>query len=116
MKGAKKYEQTASLLNRLCAEYLERESDIPALVTVTRVLLSDDRKYATILLTAYPQETETQALDFAKRHLSDLRRYVGERARMRQVPFLRFAIDQGEKHRRRIDDISRETGGQQRGS
>ena len=101
-----KNEKTLSVCKQLAAEFLEREGNRQSIITVTNATISNDRKYATIFFTVLPTEQEKAALAFAKRKLSDFRDFVGEHARLGKLPFFDFAIDEGEKHRQRIDELS----------
>jgi len=105
---ATRSEKIAEIIQRAAAEYLSRESNRVALITVTAVRLSNDEKYATILFTVLPTEKEQAALEFAKRMRSDFREYVTEKTKIGRVPFFDFAIDEGEKHRQTIDRLSLE--------
>ena len=101
-----KNEKTLSVCKQLAAEFLEREGNRQSIITVTNATISNDRKYATIFFTVLPTEQEKAALAFAKRQRSDFRKFVGEHARLGKLPFFDFAIDEGEKHRQRIDNLS----------
>lgn len=85
------------------AEFFERESNGKSLMTITRVLLSDDKKRARILFTVFPDSYESQALLFAKRNLRDCIIYLNTHTRFSRLPLLEFAIDEGEKNRQTID-------------
>ncbi len=109
MKADYKHDRSVSLIQKLIAEYIARESGRQSLITVTNVLLSDDRKYATILLSVFPQTEEEKALALLKRHASSIRSYIKEHARLGSAtPFLNIKLDDGEKNRQRIDELSRE--------
>lgn len=101
-----KNEKTLSICQQLAAEFLEREGNGQSIITVTNATISNDRKYATIFFTVLPTEMEKAALNFAKRQRSNFRKYVGEHSRLGKLPFFDFAIDEGEKHRQRIDELS----------
>ena len=106
MMEDRKKEKLASLLQRLAAEYISRESSTTSLITVTHVSLSSDKKYATIFFTAYPETQEHAALDFVKRKMGEFREFLGEHARIGRLPFIDWRIDLGEKHRQKIDAVS----------
>jgi ribosome-binding factor A len=98
--------KVSALLKNLAAEFLELESDITALITVTGAVVSSDLKNANILFTVFPAEKEKAALDFVKRRRSGFRNYVQKKARLKFIPFFDFEIDEGEKNRQRIDALS----------
>jgi ribosome-binding factor A len=93
------------LVKRLSAEFLERESNRDALVSVTHVELSPDTKYATIYLSVLPESKEHAVLDFAKRLRGDMRNFLKEKMRSRVIPYLEVEIDLGEKNRQKIENI-----------
>ncbi len=108
MKDARKHDRMQSLICRLSAEYLAREGGDKSLITVTRATLSEDRKYATIFFSAFPESYEGEAMSFVKRKAGDIREYLECHARMGHVPFLRFELDLGEKNRQKIETLSAE--------
>ncbi len=99
-------EKVNKLIQKLAAEFLEGESNRTSLITVTGSNVSSDLRSAEIFITVLPVEAESDALNFVKRKRSDLRDYLKKKTKMRALPFLDFVIDQGEKNRQRIDEIS----------
>jgi ribosome-binding factor A len=97
-------------IKELAAEYFSRESNRTSLITITNVELMSRNTRATILFTVLPQTQEPAALGFMHRQLSDFREYVNEHARMMRVPYFDVAVDEGEKNRQKIEDISIRTG------
>lgn len=89
------------------AEFLAREANRNTLITVTRVVLSDDNKHATIYMTAFPDTGEQGALDFANRNRPELKDFYKTRVRGALPPDLVFEIDMGEKNRQRLDELSK---------
>ena len=102
-----KTERLKRLLVELAAGHLNEESNRQSLITVTGVFLSDRNRRAVFLLSVMPEEAEGTALFFAKRQRSNLREKIKKETRMKFIPSVDFEIDEGEKHRRKIDDISR---------
>lgn len=105
----RKHGRIESLIGRLTAEFLSREAIGKSLITVTRVVLSEDNKYATIFFSVFPEDFEREALVFIERKTNVVREYIQSRARMGYVPFLRFTVDTGEKNRQKIESFSKET-------
>jgi ribosome-binding factor A len=100
-------EKLEEQVKRLAAEFLERESNREALISVTQAILSPDTKKATIYLSVLPESKEKAVLDFAKRMRTEMRTYMKEHMRSRVIPFLEVEIDLGEKHRQKIDNLLR---------
>lgn len=94
-----------SLIKDVAAEYLSRNASGPALVTVTGTEESKDGKKIRILLSVLPTEFEDTLMGFTKRHTRDFQEYLVQKVRMRSIPSIEFAIDQGEKNRQRIDEL-----------
>lgn len=93
-------------IKHLVAQFLERESNGTSLITVTNATVSKDLKRATLFITVFPDSSEASALDFTKRKRSDLKSFIQSKLKMRVTPFLDFEIDQGEKNRQKIDELS----------
>ncbi len=98
--------QIAAQFAELAAAFLQKESNGQALITVTRADVSPDLAKATVYFTVLPQELEQQALDFAKRQRTDFRTHIKKTLELRRLPFFDFVIDEGEKSRQRLDELS----------
>ena len=85
--------------------FIEKEAGISSLITVTRVLLSEDGKRATIMVSVLPREKENAAYGFIKRNLGELRKHISKNLRINPIPFLDVQIDEGEKNRQKIDEL-----------
>lgn len=85
---------------------MQRESTGNSLITVTDANISKDLKKATIFITVLPEAGEDSALNFAKRKRSAIRNFIKTKLQMRMLPYLDFEIDQGEKNRQKIDELS----------
>ena len=101
-------EKVANYLKELTAEFLGRENNKTSLITVTSATCSPDLKRATIFITVLPIEKEKTALEFAKRKRPELREFFKKNMSTKNIPFVDIAIDLGEKHRQRIDELLRE--------
>lgn len=101
-------EKLVEAVRELAAEFLARENGGQSLVTVTRVDITERERRAIVYITVLPREKEGSALDFANRRAPDLRAFFKQRSRMRTLPFVEFRIDEGEKNRQRMDELSHE--------
>ena len=101
-------EKMANFLKELTAEFLGRENNKTSLITVTRATCSPDLKRATIFITVFPTDKEKAALDFAKRKRPELREFFKKNMVVKNIPFIDIEIDQGEKHRQKIDELLRQ--------
>lgn len=93
-------------LQQRAALFLQRESNGQSLITVTRCVLSENKKYATILISVLPVEKEETALEFVKRQRPDFLEYIRKETKIGRLPTITFALDIGEKNRQRIDELS----------
>lgn len=98
-------ERYTGILRELVATYLEQESNRTSMVTVTRTELSHDKRTVTFLVSVFPEAMEEVALAFLNRKRSECRDYIKKHARLKRIPFIQFAIDEGEKKRRRVDEL-----------
>ncbi|OGI67851.1 hypothetical protein A2738_03135 [Candidatus Nomurabacteria bacterium RIFCSPHIGHO2_01_FULL_42_15] len=101
-------EKVANHIKELTAEFLGRESNRTSLVTVTSASCSPDLKRATVFITVMPVSKEKAALEFAKRKRPELREFLKKTMTTKNIPFIDIAIDLGEKHRQKIDELLRE--------
>lgn len=98
-------ERLTSQLSRLAAEFLNTVANPRSLITVTDCVLSKDGHRATILVSVLPESEERAALGFANRQISELVRYVHTHLRAGHLPQLSFGLDEGERHRQKIDRL-----------
>lgn len=104
---AYKDERLESRIKDLAAKFLEENSNGQSLLTVTSVRLGERGRNATVLFTVFPDQFEASALEFTKRQRSDFREYIRQNSRLQYLPFVDFAIDQGEKNRQRIEELGK---------
>lgn len=102
-------EKIASLLTHCAANYIAREAGRTTLITPTRAEVAGDLSRATIFVSVFPTGEETHALAYLTRQQDDFRTYLKKEARLRALPRISFALDEGERSRQRLDDISRAT-------
>ena len=101
-------EKVSELVRHIVSEFIAQESNRTALITVTRVSVSPDLSRATAYITVLPEEKERNALFFLKRRGTDIRSQLAKNSHLKQLPFIEFEIDRGEKHRQHIDKLLRE--------
>ncbi len=103
-----RYEKVAGYIKELSAEFLGKENNRTSLITVTSATCSPDLKRATIFITVFPTDKEKTALEFSKRKRPELREFLKKNMTTKNIPFIDIAIDLGEKHRQKIDELLRE--------
>lgn len=100
-------EKVANHIKELTAEFLGKENNNTSLITVTSADCSPDLKRATVYITVLPTSKEKGALEFAKRKRGELREFLKKTMTTKNIPFIDIAIDVGEKHRQKIDELLR---------
>ena len=98
-------DKVANHIKELAAEFLGRETNKTSLITVTSATCSPDLKRATVFITVFPVDKEKTALEFAKRKRADFREFLKKTMTTKNIPFIDIAIDLGEKHRQKIDEL-----------
>jgi ribosome-binding factor A len=101
-------EKIMKIVKIAAAEYMQKESNGASLVTITDVRMSKDEKCVSIFFTVLPEDKQDAVLEFTKRKRTEFREYIKKNTRLGRIPTFDFEIDLGEKHRQRIDEISRE--------
>ena len=101
-----KDEKLAGVVKELAAEYINREANKNALITVTRAEILNRGKRATIFFTVLPETEQDKSLEFLKRKTSDFRLFLSNKKVVGFAPAIRFEIDFGERNRQRIDELS----------
>lgn len=95
-------------IKKYAADYITREASRMSLITITRCEINHDGKHAVLFISVLPEKAEPIAMDFLKRHQDHIRNWIQRHAKIRQVPWLRFSLDQGEKNRQLVDSLLRE--------
>ena len=101
-------EKVAKYIKEIAAEFLGRVNDKTSLITVTSATCSPDLKRATVFITVFPAEKEKLALEFVKRKRGKLRELLKKNMTTKNIPFIDIALDLGEKHRQKIDELLKE--------
>ncbi len=100
-------ERALSILLENAGRYIAREAGRDTLITPTRATLSKDRQNATIYVSVFPDGQDDHAINFLMRHKDIFRNELKKTTRFVRLPYIRFEIDQGEKSRQHLEDISK---------
>lgn len=98
-------EKIAGQIKQLAALFIEKEGGLTSMITVTGIEMTPDNRNAKILISVLPTEKEKAAYGFVKRNLGEMRSFITSRLKIHPIPFLDVAIDAGEKHRQKIDEL-----------
>lgn len=105
MADEKRDERLKQGLREAAADFIASESNRTSMITPTDVALSPKGTRATILVTVLPDEQTHAALDFLNRRRDTFQTYLKKHVRLARTPSVTFALDEGEKHRQRIDEL-----------
>lgn len=104
MASERRIEKMKNLLREELAKILDREVDFPqdSIVTITKVSISPDAYYAAVFISILGKEPAS-ALEILQKKVYNIQQALNRRVRMRPVPKIRFAIDEGELQREKIE-------------
>ncbi len=94
------------VLREIVSNFINTETNKTSLITVTRVDVSPNLSSCDIFVTIFPESAEESALNFLKRKRIDTKNEIKKKMHMRKIPFVDFKIDEGEKNRQRVEEIS----------
>jgi ribosome-binding factor A len=103
----KSKEQFAEHIAHLAAKYISRESNRTNLITVTRAEINEKKTVCTVYFSVFPESDEANAQIFMKRAAAGLREFLQREQGVFRVPHLEMELDLGDKHRRKIDALSK---------
>ena len=110
----KRGEQAGALVQHKLNEIINREVEFPAgvLVTITKVEVADNLKYATAWITATPEDKIGLVYGKLRDKIKELQKLVGQEADLQFVPKLRFRVDKSamavEEVERLLEEIRKE--------
>lgn len=94
-------------IKKYVAEYIERESNRDALISVTRIELNEKMTEGMVYVSVLPESKEEGVIFFLTRNGGDIKAFLRKKAPHMRSPFFTFVIDYGEKNRLKIDELSR---------
>lgn len=105
MPSPRRIEKLEILLREEIAAGIDRAIEFSAgtLVTITRVAVSPDGRYATVYFSALGG-SRANALAVLQKNAYHLQQEINRALRMRPVPKIRFAHDEGEEKRERVEE------------
>ncbi len=94
---SRRTDQVASTLQRAAQQVLTRglqDPRIRGLITVTRVVVSEDLKSATVYVSVLPKDKQELTLHGLIAAGAHIRRRIGDLVALKQMPKLLFKVDQ----------------------
>ncbi len=104
MASELRIEKLKNLLREQVSGILDREVDFLAdtIVTITKVSISPDVHYAVVFISILSKEPKN-ALEILQKNVYNIQQKLNRKVRMRPVPKIRFAIDEGEMEREKVE-------------
>ena len=109
--SSRRQQQVADLLRDEVSEIIQRQMKDPRLgfVSVTRVDMSPDMRYAKLFVSVYAAEAEQlDALQALNRASGFIRHELAPRLKMRQLPELTFRLDHSMEHAETVQRLLRQ--------
>lgn len=97
--------QIELLLAEVAANFINTWSNRRSLITLTRTTFSDAGDKVTFYVSVFPEDAEGPALGFLLRKRGECREYLKKHVRIARIPHVEFQIDDGEKQRRKVDEL-----------
>jgi ribosome-binding factor A len=89
---SKSDDRIISALHTAAAEFINRESNRRSLVTVTKVVLTDE-KHAQIFVSVYPQKDGAAVTDFLSRQREEFFMFMRKTVKLHSTPHVVFLLD-----------------------
>ena len=87
-------DQLNDLLLTIINDYITREIEIiDFFITLTKIDISKDLRYAKIFISVIPDEKRGSALRLLRKHKHTMQKYIGSRTKIKFTPNLSFEID-----------------------
>lgn len=104
LASGRRIEQLNVLLCEELAKIVDRELEFPegALVTLTRVEITDDKLYASVYFSVMGGDPK-EVLEIFGKDIYNIQQILNKKLRMRPVPKIRFVPDQGEENREKVE-------------
>jgi ribosome-binding factor A len=106
---SRRIDRVTEVIAHEAAQFIVRTAGSESLITVTRAVANQRGDRYTVFVSVLPDDKARQALSFLDRQRPDFIDYLKEHARLRPLPRIEFALDDGEKNRQRLDELSRDS-------
>ena len=104
MASPRRIEQLNIVLKEELSKILDREVEFPegTLVTITRAIISEDVRYATIFVSTLGN-APLVTTEILKKNIYRIQHMLNRALRIRPVPKIRFVTDEGEARRETVE-------------
>ena len=85
-----------------------KEPSVTGLISVTDVKITPDQKYAKVYVSIYGKENKNKVVDALTKAKGFIKKELGRRVRMRNMPELTFELDNSMEYGEHMDRVIRE--------
>lgn len=104
-REVKRQGRTVELIVREAANFIKEAAGAKSLITATRGDSYARGDRVTVYVSVFPEEQEQGALAFLARQREQFSDYLKHHTRLAPLPRVDFALDLGEKNRRRLEEL-----------
>ncbi len=106
MKSSNRDNRALEIIAHEAAQFILQEAGPDSLITVTRAEASPRGDRVTIFVSVFPEDKMRPAISFLTRHRGAFSDHLKQHARLRPLPRVEFLLDDGERNRQRLDELS----------
>ena len=85
-----------------------KEPSVTGLISVTDVKITPDQKYAKVYVSIFGKQNKNKVVDALKKATGFIKRELGRRVRMRNMPDITFELDNSMEYGEHMDKVIKE--------
>ena len=85
-----------------------KEPSVTGLISVTDVKITPDQKYAKVYVSIFGKQNKNKVVDALKKATGFIKRELGRRVRMRNMPDITFELDNSIEYGEHMDKVIKE--------
>ena len=85
-----------------------KEPSVTGLISVTDVKITPDQKYAKVYVSIFGKENKNKVIEALKKATGFIKRELGRRVRMRNMPDITFELDNSMEYGEHMDKVIKE--------
>ena len=85
-----------------------KEPSVTGLISVTDVKITPDQKYAKVYVSIFGKENKNKVVDALKKATGFIKKELGKRVRMRNMPDITFELDNSMEYGEHMDRVIKE--------
>ena len=85
-----------------------KEPSVTGLISVTDVKITPDQKYAKVYVSIFGKENKNRVIEALKKATGFIKRELGRRVRMRNMPDITFELDNSMEYGEHMDKVIKE--------